>query len=331
MDPKLSPKAHLALLVDGYQATQLLFVAVELGLEEKLADGPRTAAELAAETGVDPAILYRVLRGLASFGVLDEPGEGRFGLSAAGQYLQSFRGLLMARGELYYGAFGKLRDAIRDGTTNAFELAYDGKRFFEYLNEHPETTAAFQQSMTDRSRQEAAEVVAAYDFGRFRRLIDIAGGRGVLIGAIAEAYPSLSTALFDQPSVAGETIELPANCETIAGDFFAEVPAGADGYVISRVIHDWGDEEAARILSNTRKAMSIDGTLLLVEALMPERAAEAPAAVRMDVNMLAMFNGGKERTRAEFADLLAVAGFRLTRVIPVDESVGLNLLEAHPG
>jgi hypothetical protein len=329
MDPKLSPKAHLALLVDGYQATQLLVVAVDLGLAEKLADGPRTAADLAAETGVDPTILYRVLRGLASFGVLDEPGEGRFGLSAAGEYLQSFRGLLLARGDLYYGAFGKLREAVRDGT-NAFELAYDGKRFFEHLNEHPETTAAFQQSMTDRSRLEAAEVVAAYDFGRFRKLIDIAGGRGVLIGAIAEAYPSLSTALFDQPSVAGNTIELPANCETIAGDFFAEVPAGADGYVISRVIHDWGDEEAARILSNTRKAMSVDGTLLLVEALMPERAAEAPAAVRMDVNMLAMFSG-KERTRAEFADLLAVAGFRLTRVIPVDESVGLNLLEAHPG
>lgn len=329
MDPNLSPKARLALLVDGYLATQLLFVAVDLGLDEKLASGPRTAAELAAEAGVDPTTLYRVLRGLASFGVLDEPGDGRFALSDTGQYLRSFRGLLLARGELYYGAFGRLRDAVRGGG-NAFELAYEGRRFFEYLNEFPEKTAAFQQSMTDRSLQEAAQVVAAYDFGRFRKLIDIAGGRGVLISAIARANPSLSTALFDQPTVAGDTLELPDNCETIGGDFFAEVPAGADGYLISRVIHDWGDEEAARILSNTRKAMPTDGTLLLVEALLPEKAADAPAAVRMDVNMLAMFSG-KERTRAEFADLLAVAGFRLSRVIPVDESVGLNLLEAHPG
>jgi hypothetical protein len=304
-------------------------VAVDLGLEEKLADGPRTAAELAAETGVDQTTLYRVLRGLASFGVLEEPDAERFALSAAGEYLRAYRGLLLARGEVYYGAFGKLRDAVRGGG-NAFELAYEGRRFFEHLNEFPEKTAAFQQSMTDRSSQEAAEIVAAYDFGRFRRLIDIAGGRGVLISAIAKANPSLATALFDQPSVAGETVDLPENCETITGDFFAEVPAGADGYIISRVIHDWGDEEAVRILANTRKAMPTDGTLLLVEALLPEKAADAPAAVRMDVNMMAMFSG-KERTRAEFADLLGVAGFRLTRVIPVDESVGLNLLEAHPG
>jgi hypothetical protein len=329
MDPNLSPKAHLALLVDGYQATQLLFVAVDLGLEEKLADGPRTAAELAAETGVDPTTLYRVLRGLASFGVLEEPDAERFALSAVGENLRAYRGLLLARGEVYYGAFGKLRDTVRGGG-NAFELAYEGRRFFEYLNDFPEKTAAFQQSMSDRSSQEAAQVVAAYDFGRFRKLIDIAGGRGVLISAIAKANPALATALFDQPLVAGDTVELPENCETIAGDFFAEVPAGADGYIISRVIHDWGDEEAVRILANTRKAMPTDGTLLLVEALLPEKAAAAPAAVRMDVNMLAMFNG-KERTRAEFADLLGVAGFRLSRVIPVDESVGLNLLEAHPG
>jgi len=329
MDPNLSPKAHLALLVDGYQATQLLFVAVDLGLEEKLADGPRTAAELAAETGVDPTTLYRVLRGLASFGVLEEPDDERFALSAAGGYLRAYRGLLLARGEVYYGAYGKLREAVRGGG-NAFELAYEGRRFFEHLNEFPEKTAAFQQSMTDRSSQEAAEVVAAYDFGRFRKLVDIAGGRGVLISAIARANPSLATALFDQPSVADQNLDLAENCEIITGDFFAEVPAGADGYIISRVIHDWGDEEAVRILSNTRKAMPTDGTLLLVEALLPEKAATAPAAVRMDVNMLAMFSG-KERTQAEFADLLAVAGFRLTRVIPVDESVGLNLLEAHPG
>lgn len=333
MNPEVAPRTQMALLTDGYLATQLMFLAVDLRIAELLAGGPRTAASLADEAQVDPDALYRVLRGLAAYGVLDEQDGGRFGLTETGQLLRegvpgSFRGLVLARGELYYGAFGRLRDAMRTGQ-NAFELRY-GRRFFDYLTERPDVTAAFQTSMTDRSTQEAAAVAACYDFGGVRRLVDVGGGRGVLLGAILAAYPELDGVLFDQPEVvAGALDTLPAGCRTVGGDFFEEVPAGADCYLLSRVIHDWGDDEAARILTSCRKAVPQDGKVLLVEAVLPERAVDQPAAVRMDLHMLAMFSG-RERTEAEYSALLAAAGLRLDRVTVVDETVGLHLLEAVP-
>lgn len=334
MDPTAAPNIQLGQLMDGYLVTQLLFVAADLGVADALADGPRTAESVAADAGVDPAVLHRMLRGLAAYGVLDELGDGRFGLTPTGELLRdgvpgSFRGLVLARGELYYGAFGRLRDAVRTGG-NGFELAY-GARFFDYLAERRDITAAFQASMTDRSRQEAAAVVAAYDFGKLRRLVDVGGGRGVLLNAILTANPGLAGVLFDQPEIVAKAVDtLPASCQAVGGDFFHDVPAGADAYLLSRVIHDWDDDEAARILSSCRKAMPRESRLLLVEAVLPERAVEAPAAVRMDLHMLAMFSG-RERTEAEFADLFAVAGLQLDRVIVADETVGLHILEAVPG
>lgn len=331
MDTGAAPRTRMALLADGYLATQLLFVCVDLGIADLLAHGPRTAGSLSAEVGVEPERLYRVLRGLAAYGVLDEQDGGYFGLTETGQLLRdgvpgSFRGLVLARGELYYNAFGRLRDAVRDGD-NAFELVY-GNRFFDYLTERPDITTTFQASMTDRSTQEAAAVVAAYDFGGVRRLVDIGGGRGVLLAAIMAANPGLSGVLFDQPEVVARAIdELPPGCRTVGGDFFEEVPGDADCYLLSRVVHDWGDDEAARILTSCRKAMPRDARLLLVEAVLPVRAADQPAAVRMDLHMLSMFSG-KERTEAEFATLLGAADLRLERVIGVDEAIGLHLLEA---
>ncbi len=330
MSEDLSVKARVARLVDGYQATQLMFVAADLGLADRVAEGPRTAADLAVEVGVDPVVLHRVLRGLASFGVFTEGGSGRFGLNEDAELLRdgapdSFRGLLLARGELYYGAFGRLRDAVRGGGS-AFELAY-GQPFFDHLDTHPAATAAFQASMTDRARQESARIVAAYDFGRFGSLVDVGGGRGALVGAIAESAPGLSAVLFDQPGVVGRALDLPGNCTVVAGDFFTGVHPGADAYLLSRVIHDWDDADAVRILSRCRDAMPEHGALLLVEALLPDRAADAPQAVRMDINMLAMFHG-RERTREEFADLLTSAGFQLQDAIAVDPAAGLHILQA---
>ncbi|WP_018684938.1 methyltransferase [Actinokineospora enzanensis] len=332
METDQSPRARIARLVDGYQATQLLFVAVDLDLAERLAAGPRTAAEIAPETGVAPGTLHRVLRGLAALGVFEELGEGRFGLGELGHLLRadapgSVHGLLLVRGGLYYRSYDHFRESVREGGT-AFERFY-GSKFFDYLNDHPETGEVFQLSMTARSRHEAIGVTAAYDFGRFDSLVDVGGGEGVLLAAIAAASPDLRAVLFDQPDVVARATDLPANCEVIGGDFFGDIPAGADAYLLSRVIHDWDDAEAVTILTACRKAIPDHGTLVLVEALLPERAIDAPAAVRMDVSMLAMF-GGRERTEAEFTELLASTGFALERVALAEAELGLYVLEARP-
>jgi hypothetical protein len=167
-------------------------------------------------------------------------------------------------------------------------------------------------------------VVEAYDFRRFRSLVDVGGGSGVLLREILRAAPQMSATLFDRPEVVRDA-QLPA----VGGDFFADVPAGADAYVLSRVIHDWSDDEAVAILRTVRRAIPDTGTLLLVEAVLPERAADDPAAIRMDVHMLTLL-GGQERTADEFTVLLDVAGFRLDRVLPTGPRSGVHVLVARP-
>jgi hypothetical protein len=184
-------------------------------------------------------------------------------------------------------------------------------------------SAAFQASMADRAAREARGVVAAYDFSRFTSLLDVGGGTGVLLSAIHEAAPGLDAVLFDRPEVVAGSA-LPA----VGGDFFTEVTAGVDAYLLSRVIHDWSDQDAVAILASCRRAMPRHGVLLLVEAVLPERAAADPAAVRMDLHMLTLL-GGRERTAAEFEGLLAAAGLRLSRVVPAEPAGGVSVLEAH--
>lgn len=322
VDMDASPGERLARLADGYLVTQLLHVAAALGVADALAAGARSADELAGEVGADPAVLERVLRGLAAEGVLDERPGRRFALTPTGELLRaehpdSQRGPVLARGGLYYGALAGLLDAVRGGGT-PFEIAH-GLPFFAHLDAHPERAAAFQASMAARSRREAAAVVAAYDFSAFGSLVDVGGGTGVLLAAVLAAHPDMTATLFDRPEVVARS-DLPG----VGGDFFTAVPAGADAYLLSRVVHDWDDAEAVTLLRTCRRAMGAEAVLLLVEALLPERAADDPAAVRMDLHMLALLHG-RERTRAEFAGLLAAAGLRLTRVLPAGP---VHVLEA---
>jgi hypothetical protein len=323
----MTPDARLARLTDGYVVTQLLWIAAELRIADALAGGPHTAEELAEKVGADAGALHRVLRGLAAEEVFEELPGRRFGLTATGDLLRegvegSQRGAVLARGGLYYGALAGLLDAVRDGGT-PFERVH-GMTFFQYLDAHPADSARFQGSMAVRAVREAAAVVEAYDFRRFRTLVDVGGGSGVLLREILGAAPQLSATLFDRPEVVRD-VQLPA----VGGDFFSDVPAGADAYVLSRVIHDWSDDEAVAILRTVRRAIPDRGTLLLVEAVLPERAADDPAAVRMDVHMLTLL-GGQERTADEFAALLDVAGFRLDRVLPTGPRSGVHVLVARP-
>ena len=319
--------ARFAELMDGYLGTQLLYVAAELDLMEALRGGPRSAAEVAEVVGADAPTLERVLRGLAAYGaVVEHPGR-RFAVAPLGELLcadrpGAQRGAMLARGQVYYAAVGGLLAAVRSGGV-PFESVH-GERFFAHLGAHPELVGAFQASMRDRSAREAAAVVAAYDFTAFRQVVDVGGGGGVLLKAVLDAAPGVSGVLFDRPEVAARS-PLPA----VAGDFFVDVPAGADAYLLSRVIHDWSDADAVAILRTCRRAMSDSARLLLVEAELPERAADHPAAIRMDLHMLALL-GGRERTRAEYAALLAEADLRLTTVVAADPVSGVHVFEAHP-
>jgi hypothetical protein len=134
--------------------------------------------------------------------------------------------------------------------------------------------------------------------------------------------PSADVVLFDLPEVVAGS-DLPS----LGGDFFTAVPAGADAYLLSRVLHDWGDDDAVRVLRTCRAAMRPDSVLLVVEAVLPERAVDDPAAVRMDLHMLLLLPG-RERTAAEYATLCDEAGLRVTADVPTP--AGVHVLEVRP-
>jgi SAM-dependent methyltransferase len=327
------PRQVVEHLMDGYLSTQLLHVAAQLNLADALAAGPRSSTELAAETGTHPPALHRVLRGLVVDGVLGEDEAGRFILTDAGRYLQSSRadsmhGAVIARGQMYYAAAGALLDTVRRGGA-AFRHA-NGVDFFTALTAHPERVAAFQASMTVRSQQEAAALVETDAFDGADHIVDVGGGHGILLMTLLAAHPHRRGTLFDRPDViAGARVVLAApaaaavavRCAVVAGDFFGELPAGGDLYLLSRVIHDWDDDAAVRILKSCRKAMTDDGRLILAEAVLPRRARDLPAAIRMDLHMLTLVDG-KERTEEEFE--------QLQQVTPTAGSTGISAIAARP-
>jgi hypothetical protein len=334
--PTASPSAQLARLLDGYLTTQLLYVAATLGLADALADGPQPAATVATMVGADPDVLARLLRGLALAGVVAEDGSERYALTPLGACLRagvpgSQRGAALARGEIYYGAAAGLLQTVRAGGV-AFEHIH-GARFFDYLARDPGRETAFQASMADRARQEADAVVAAYDFSPFRQVLDVGGGGGILLEAIVRATPTVAGVLLDRATVVEaartrlEAGDLGARIAGVAGDFFSAIPAGADAYLLSRVLHDWDDDAAIRILANCRRAIPAAGRLLVLEAVLAERAHESPGAVRMDLHMLTLL-GGRERTAAQYRALLAGAGLELRRILPTGSPSGICVIEA---
>ena len=337
-----SAQATLMALITGFMPARVVHVAAELGLADLIAAGETSAASLARETGTHAPSLHRLLRALASLGLVDEVEPGRFALTALGAHLR--RGApgslsniaLMFGGERSWRSWGELLHSVRTGESATRHVF--GMGSFEYLAAYPPAAAIFNEAMAEITRQVAHAVAAAYDFSRFRRIVDVGGGNGTLLAAILAAAPALRGSVFDLPAGNADAPRLLAaaglaeRAEAIAGDFFRAVPQGADAYILKSVIHDWDDDESVIILTNCRKAIAGGGRLLLVERVMPERMESSPIHQRMamlDMNMLAL-PGGRERTEAEYRALFQAARFALERILPLPDRGGLSLIEAAP-
>lgn len=319
--------------IRGYWVTQAIYVAAELGIADLLVAGPRAPAELAAATGTDRDLLYRVLRALASIGIFFESEDGRFRLTPLADTLRSEHGGQRAYAQLHgrdlYQSWGKLLDAVRTGRT-AFVEAF-GVPIFDYLSKNPDRGAIFDRAMTGHHGGETAPVLDAYDFSSFEEVVDIGGGNGsVLIGTLAR-HPGLKGVLFDLPTVADraraaiEHAGLQARCRVEGGSFLEAVPAGADLYVMRHVLHDWCDEDAVRILRNCRLAMRPEGRIVVVEIVVPE-GNDPSFAKWMDLMMITY--GGKERSEKQYRQLFADAGCELTRIVPT--RAGVSVIEGVP-
>lgn len=161
------------------------------------------------------------------------------------------------------------------------------------------------------------------------------GGHGTLAAAVLRATPTLKGVVFDVPTVADgarkylETAGLAGRCTVVGGDFFASVPGGSDAYILKSIIHAYDDERAILILTHCHRAMEENGTLLLIERILPARTAQSIATQAITLNDLNMLvtSGGHERTAAEFRALFAAAGFRLTNIIATQAPMGFSVVE----
>ena len=334
-DERMS-SATLKRLMDGYQVSQAIHVAAMLGIADLLPDGPRTSDDLAAATGSDPRALYRLLRALASVGVLYEEADHRFGLTPLGDHLRSDAPESLGGWARYIGrpyvwhAWSDLLHSVGTGE-NAFRHLH-GMNVWQYRAGDPDEDAIFNGAMTSLSRRATEAVLAAYDFGRFRRVVDVGGGRGGLLAALLARHPEMRGVLFDLPHVvtgaAGRLREagVADRCEVMGGDFFVAVPDGGDAYVLRAVLHDWEDTEATAILTSCRRAIAAGGRLLVIEwAVGPPN--EGYGGKFSDLNML-VAAGGQERSPEEYGSLFAAAGFRLTDVFPTKS--GHAIIEGVP-
>lgn len=308
----------------GFARTQLAYVAAVLRIPEAVAAGITHPEALAEHAGADPDALRRLLRGLATAGVLTEGEDGGYALTAAGEALRedapgSLRAFALSAGDEWYPVWGELLPSMRTGEV-AFERVH-GAPLFAWLAGHPERAAAFNRRMVAATTGTAAAVLGAYDFSPHRVVVDLGGGLGVFLAAVLRAYPHLRGVLFDLPYVAVEA-RLALNeagvgdrCETIGGDFFADALPAADAWIVSRILHDWDDERCLAILRGIRRAIAPDGRLLVVEAVLPKRVSGPSVAVDHDLLMLTIV-GGRERTEAEYGRLFGGAGFALERTLP---------------
>jgi hypothetical protein len=298
-------------------------LGVDAGVADLLRDSPCSSDDLAVACGAHAPTLYRLLRALASVGVFTELDGHRFALTPLAELLRSDApGSMRALGRMYgseqYRAWGELLESVRTGQP-AFDRTF-GASYFDYLARSPEADAIFNAAMTGWTTQVAEAVIAAYDFSGVDTVVDVGGGHGLLLTTILRAHPAMRGVLFERPHVVkGAQQHLQAagvtdRCATDGGDFFASVTEGGDVYILAQILHDWDDERCGVILANCHRAMHPAGKLLVVEQVLPP-ANEPSLGKWLALHMLVMLTG-RERTEAEYRDLLGAARFDLTRVIP---------------
>jgi hypothetical protein len=324
------PSVALLQLTIASWLTQAVYAAAKLGVADLLKSGPLSYRELAAATDSNPSSLYRVLRALASLGVFEELDNGRFALTPIADCLRSdapgsLRAFAtMAGSNWHWKLVGEMINTVQSGAPS-FDRVFHMSTF-EFFTKNREDGSLFDQAMTSLSAAETAAVIAAYDFGRFERLIDIGGGHGSLLLSALKQNPELKGVLYDLPPVAQGATEiirkenLSDRCEVIAGDFFKSAPAGGDAYVVKHIIHDWDDDLSISILKNCCDAMEQQATLLIIEMVIPP-GNEPFFGKWLDLEMLLI--GGRERTEAEYRELLYAAGFKLTKIFPTQSPVSV--------
>jgi hypothetical protein len=334
--PEMQAAQLLYQLGTGYMVSAALQTVLQLAIADKLTVGARPVSELAIEADVLEDPLYRVMRTLASVGVFDEQAPRRFALTPVGAMLRKGPGSFYDMGVFltsptHFRVYAEMMHSMRTGEPAANKVL--GKPVFEYLPEHPEFSALFNNAMTAFSATVAPALLKVYDFSGINTLVDVAGGHGQLLTTILREYPQMHGVLFDLEHViagASSIIErggVSGRCRTESGDMFSSVPRG-DAYIMKHIIHDWDDDKATVILQNIRTQL-VDqpkGRVILLDSVLAP-GNEPDLGKMIDLEMMLM-PGGRERSAEEFRVLFADAGFELTRIERTEST--LCVIEARP-
>lgn len=333
------PPIEAVRLLNGFRGYQLAVAACRLKLPDLVADGVGDTESLAAQTGTHEPSLRRALRGLAAWGFFAEGPDGRFLPTAVSDAFRSdrpgLRNTTLMLSHEGYESWGELMYALQRGRP-VFEHLY-GKSRWEKMAENPGDAAQFNAAMVEMTKRVAMSFVAAYDFSGVRTVVDVGGGNGALLAAALAAHSGLDGVLFDLAAgLAGadsalKSAGLAGRVRIVEGSFFESVPAGGDLYLLKSIVHDWDDEHALKILQACRAAMGPEARLVVLERLLPENGVDGDSALgtlMSDLHMMVVL-GGRERTTAEYASLLAEAGLRMTR--PIAMASDFYAIEAVPG
>jgi len=334
----ISPQELLLQTGLAYITSACLNTAVRLRIPDLIGGDAKDVDKLALESGTDPDYLYRILRVLEVSRIVSRTTASTYRLTEAGQLLR--RGVPGSMADciewiadpLHLKRYSELNGSVEEGKTT-FDQIY-GEPFFNWLSkpENQSEAAVFNNAMTSISEMCIPAFLEAYDFGGFKKIVDVGGGHGALLRSILHANPAAQGVVAEMAAVVPATRRaiaeerLANRCDARECNFFEAVPAGGDCYVMKHIVHDWADGAALQLLRNIRTVISKNGKLVLAEAVLNDSADPHPGKL-LDIEMMA-FVGGKERTRTEFQRLLHSAGFALERIIHTKSP--LCLLEARP-
>ena len=313
------PDAVLSELLFGFLGTQLLYVVSHLGIADLIESEPETIDALASRAGASPDVLYRFLRALAALGVFAEVDDRVFAHTPTSAMLRSNSGSGWHEFTIVYGsvyrAFAEALSAVKTGE-NMFERA-SGSGWWESLAAQPELGSAFNRAMQAGAQARLA-ALSSFPWQEVDTVIDVGGGNGTLVIGLLEQHPHLRGVVFDLPEVAeaasvrvGEA-SLGDRCAIEKGSFFDRVPHGGDVYLLAKVVHDWDDDDASKILQRVRESAGAGTRLLVLDSVVTSEESSRHAKL-LDLVLLALVNG-RERTSDQWRQLLDRSGWGVTSI-----------------
>ena len=308
--PLRSPLEELSGEMVGMWRTQAIRAAVELGVFEAL---PAPAQDIERSLELADSVGIRLMRALTELGLVWRDDCDAYRATARGDLLKRSHPLSLADaaslwGRETYDAWASLEYSLRTGRSAFWKV--NGKNHFQLLGERPEQLESSHRAFAAYARHDYRCLAEVHDFGSHGHILDAGGGTGELAFALLGAYPKLNITVMDWPEVVGVAQApdgLKERCRFVPGDLFEEWPVRSDAVVLARVLHDWPDDKAFRILSRARESMPEGGTLYVVEMVLDTVSGTGGL---LDLNMLVVA-GAAERTEEQFSSLLHETGFEL--------------------